>query len=164
MDEARKAKGEFMGLAAIAIPVVANIWKLEEKNETGQLDVLVIGQQWTWSYHYDIDGDGFFLDVTGDGKVDEADQKWPLDDILDDDDVVTQNELVMPVGQQVDLTITSVTSSTPSGSPASTASATPFPASSAPGRSRPTSRASTPAGARSSAACPTPGCAWTPWC
>jgi len=94
-------------LAAISIPVVANIWKLEEKNEPGQLDVLVIGQQWTWSYRYDTDGDGFFIDVNEDGKVDAADEKFPLDMVLDPDDVVTQNELVMPVGEQVDLTITS---------------------------------------------------------
>jgi cytochrome c oxidase subunit 2 len=94
-------------LAAIAVPVVTNIWKLEERNDEGELDVMVIGQQWWWEYRYDIDGDGFFADANGDGVVDDKDRELPLAIALDDDDVVTANELVIPAGEQVDLILTS---------------------------------------------------------
>jgi cytochrome c oxidase subunit 2 len=95
-------------LAVIAVPVVQRIWLLEERNdpETG-LDVMVIGQQWWWEYRYDVDGDGFFIDGNGDGVVDELDERLPINDILDPDDLVTANELVIPAGEQVDLLITS---------------------------------------------------------
>jgi cytochrome c oxidase subunit 2 len=93
------------GVSAFSVPA---IWDLEETNEAGELDVLVIGQQWWWEYRYDTDGDGFFLDVDGDGVAgDEDDLQWPLELLLDPDDVVTANQLVIPVGQQVDLTLTS---------------------------------------------------------
>ena len=44
--------------------------------------VKVIGQQWWWEYRYDVDGDG-------------------------EDDIVTANDLVIPAGEPVNLTITS---------------------------------------------------------
>ena len=92
-------------MSAVSVPV---IWDLEEKNEAAELDVLVIGQQWWWEYRYDADGDGFFLDVDGDGVAGDADDlQWPLELLLDPDDVVTANQLVIPAGQQVDLTLTS---------------------------------------------------------
>ena len=94
-------------LAAISIPMVQGIWSLEEKNDPGELDVMVIGQQWWWEYRYDVDGDGFFVDANGDGVVDEKDEELDLDISLDPDDIVTANELVIPAGQQVDLTLTS---------------------------------------------------------
>ena len=110
-------------LAAVAVPTMIMIFDLEEKNEepvaqsecrlnqdgsrTGELDVMVIGAQWWWEYRYDIDCDGFFEDVNGDGVVDDIDKEWPLEIALDDDDLVVANQLVMPVGEQVDLTITS---------------------------------------------------------
>ncbi len=94
-------------LAAICFPMVAMIWNLEEKNEEGELDVMVIGQQWWWEYRYDVDGDGFFVDANGDGVVDEKDEELGLDISLDPDDIVTANELVIPAGEQVDLTLTS---------------------------------------------------------
>ncbi len=94
-------------LAVISVPLVANIWILEEKNTAGELDVMVIGQQWWWEYRYDVDGDGFFRDGNGDGKVDERDQDLPLELVLDNDDVVTANDLVIPAGQQIDLVLTS---------------------------------------------------------
>ncbi|MGH1493789.1 MAG: cytochrome c oxidase subunit II [Acidimicrobiales bacterium] len=99
-------------LAIISIPMVQEIWNLEEENDpnTG-LDVMVIGQQWWWEYRYDVDGDGFFVDANGDGFADPdfegADAELPLDLILDPDDIVTANELVIPAGQQVDLVLTS---------------------------------------------------------
>ncbi len=94
-------------LAGISIFMVQGIWSLEEKNEAGELDVMVIGQQWWWEYRYDVDGDGFFVDANGDGVVDEKDEELGLDISLDPDDIVTANELVIPAGEQVDLTLTS---------------------------------------------------------
>jgi cytochrome c oxidase subunit II len=93
-------------LAAISVPLVANIWKLEEKSPSN-LQVLVVGQQWTWEFHYDTNGNGFFADGNGDGVVDDKDKKLPLNLSLDKADLVTSNDLVIPVDQQVDLTITS---------------------------------------------------------
>ncbi|MEZ5225821.1 MAG: cytochrome c oxidase subunit II [Acidimicrobiales bacterium] len=102
-------------LAIVSVPTVISIWKLEEKNDSNQLDVMVIGQQWWWEYRYDVDGDGFFRDADGDGEIwgadgeggDADDREWPLELALDPDDLVVANELVIPVGMQVDLTITS---------------------------------------------------------
>ena len=98
-------------LAAICFPMVAMIWNLEEKNEEGELDVMVIGQQWWWEYRYDVDGDGFFQDANGDGvanpEIGGDDSMIDLDLSLDPDDIVTANELVIPAGQQVDLILTS---------------------------------------------------------
>lgn len=107
-------------LAVISIPMVSTIWKLEERNVQGDLDVMVIGRQWWWEYRYDIDGDGFFEDSDGDGEIwgidgvgangeggDKDDREWPLNIALDDDDLSVANELVIPTGSQVDLLITS---------------------------------------------------------
>ena len=98
-------------LAGVSVLVVDKIWALEEKNADNELDVMVIGQQWWWEYRYDIDGDGFFVDANGDGTADQsltgADADLPLEMILDPDDLVTANDLVIPAGQQVDLTLTS---------------------------------------------------------
>ena len=104
-------------LAGVFIPVMNAILELEERNdgcEVGDigpdcdgLDVLVVGQQWWWEYRYDVDGDGFFVDANGDGMVDDHDRELPLELILDPDDVVTANELVVPVDAQVDLLLTS---------------------------------------------------------
>ncbi len=110
-------------LAGISWLTVNAIWDLEDRNtpgggiaacgSEGDLDVLVIGQQWWWEYRYDVDCDGFFEDVDGDGFAnstdvwDDHDAEWPLEIALDDDDVSVANELVIPAGQQIDLTITS---------------------------------------------------------
>jgi cytochrome c oxidase subunit 2 len=108
-------------LAVISVFTVFAIWDLEERNEPGgglacgdgELDVMVIGQQWWWEYRYDIDCDGFLEDVDGDGfqnttdEWDTDDAEWPIEIALDDDDVSVANELVIPAGQQVDLVITS---------------------------------------------------------
>ncbi len=97
----------FLLLAALSFPMVQSIWELEGKNAEGELDVMVIGQQWWWEYRYDVDGDGFFRDGNGDGVVDEKDEELPLEISLDRDDVVTATELVIPTDEQVDLTIAS---------------------------------------------------------
>lgn len=94
-------------LAVISVPVVANIWKLESKDTKADLQVMVIGQQWWWEYRYDVNGNGFFRDANNDGVIDEKDQTLPLEIALDPDDVVTANDLVIPIDRQVDLTITS---------------------------------------------------------
>jgi len=98
-------------LIGVTIPVIAGIWELEEVNEPGEIDVMVIGQQWWWEYRYDVDGDGFFIDANGDGEADQsltgADADLPLELLLDPDDVVVANELVIPAGEQVDLILTS---------------------------------------------------------
>jgi len=104
-------------LAGVFIPVMNATLELEERNddcEVGDvgpdcdgLDVLVIGQQWWWEYRYDTDGDGFFIDANGDGMVDDHDRELPLELNLDPDDVVTANELVVPIDTQVDLLLTS---------------------------------------------------------
>ncbi len=110
-------------LAIVSVPTMLMIFELEEKNEapvaasecrlnqdgsrSGELDVMVIGQQWWWEYRYDIDCDGFFEDVNDDGVVDDIDREWPLEIALDDDDLVIANQLVMPAGEQIDLIITS---------------------------------------------------------
>ncbi len=97
----------FLLLLGLSIPMVGTIWELEEENEENELDVMVIGQQWWWEYRYDIDGDGFFQDGNGDGVVDELDEELPLEIALDQDDVATATELVIPAGEQIDLVITS---------------------------------------------------------
>lgn len=94
-------------LAVVAIVTLPVIFQLEEKNEADELDVMVIGQQWWWEYRYDVDGDGFFADGNGDGVIDDLDKGLPLEFALDPDDVSTAQEMVIPAGQQVDLTITS---------------------------------------------------------
>lgn len=72
-------------LAGIAVLTVITILKLEERADDA-LHVRVYGQQWWWSYDYDLDGDG-----TYDGEG----------------DVTTANELVVPAGREISLTITS---------------------------------------------------------
>ena len=94
-------------LAAVFIPTMTTTLGLEDDNETGELDVMVIGQQWWWEYRYDVDGDGFIIDGDGDGQVDEDDWQLPIEMILDPDDISTATELVIPVDQQVDLQLSS---------------------------------------------------------
>jgi len=70
-------------LLGVAVPTVATIFKLNEKPAANALHVEVIGQQWWWEYRYDLNNDGKF------------------------DEIVTANDLVMPVGREVTLTVTS---------------------------------------------------------
>ena len=96
-------------LAGLTLPMIQGIWNLEEKNEDTELDVLVIGQQWWWEYRYDVDNDGFFVDIDGNPvkDIDDIDNLLPLEISLDQDDIATATELVIPTGQQVDLIVTS---------------------------------------------------------
>jgi len=74
-------------LAVIAAFTVSTIHFL---NQTPQdpLKVEVVGQQWWWAFHYDIDGNGTYTD-TAHG------------------DIITATELVIPVNKPVQLSITS---------------------------------------------------------
>lgn len=69
-------------LAVVGFLSVGAIFDLNEEPPRQALKVEVIGQQWWWEYRYDTDGDGKF------------------------DDVVTANDLVIPAGEQVSLSIT----------------------------------------------------------
>jgi len=68
-------------LAGIGVASVLTLLDLEEKPDDS-MKVTVIGQQWWWEYRYDVDGDG-------------------------EDDIVTANDLVIPAGRNVDLSIES---------------------------------------------------------
>ena len=65
----------------MGVASVLTILDLDEKPDDA-MEVTVIGQQWWWEYRYDVDGDGT-------------------------DDIVTANDLVIPAGKPVSLTITS---------------------------------------------------------
>jgi cytochrome c oxidase subunit 2 len=68
-------------LAGVGGASVLTLLDLEDHPEGAQ-EVTVIGQQWWWEYRYDLDGDG-------------------------EDDIVTANDLVIPAGEPVSLSITS---------------------------------------------------------
>ena len=74
-------------LAVVAVFTVATIVKLNQTKKDA-LRVEVTGQQWWWSFHYDMNNDNVYAD-TGKG------------------DIVTANEMVIPINRQVALTITS---------------------------------------------------------
>jgi cytochrome c oxidase subunit 2 len=74
-------------LAVIAAFTVSTIHYLSQVPQNA-LHVEVSGQQWWWSFHYDIDGNGTYTD-TAHG------------------DVITATELVIPVNKPVQLSITS---------------------------------------------------------
>jgi cytochrome c oxidase subunit II len=70
-------------LAVIGIFTVATIFDLAEQPEGDDvISITVIGQQWWWEYQYDTNGDG------------EA-------------DIITANEMVIPAGVPIDLSIES---------------------------------------------------------
>jgi cytochrome c oxidase subunit 2 len=68
-------------LAGVGGASVLTLLDLED-HPADAMEVTVIGQQWWWEYRYDVDGDG-------------------------EDDIVTANDLVIPAGEPVALTITS---------------------------------------------------------
>jgi cytochrome c oxidase subunit 2 len=68
-------------LAGVGAASVLTILDLDEK-PADAIPVTVVGQQWWWEYRYDVDHDG-------------------------KDDIVTANDLVIPAGQPVALTIES---------------------------------------------------------
>lgn len=68
-------------LAGVGGASVLTLLDLEDQ-PAGAQEVTVIGQQWWWEYRYDVDGDG-------------------------EDDIITANDLVIPAGKPISLTITS---------------------------------------------------------
>ena len=68
-------------LAGVGVGTVLTLLDLNDEPK-GAMEVTVIGQQWWWEYRYDVDGDGT-------------------------DDIVTANDLVIPAGEPVNLSITS---------------------------------------------------------
>ncbi|HEY1118233.1 MAG TPA: cytochrome c oxidase subunit II, partial [Acidimicrobiales bacterium] len=68
-------------LAGVAGASVLTLLDLED-HPTDSTKITVIGQQWWWEYRYDVDGDG-------------------------KDDIVTANDLVIPAGKPVSLSIES---------------------------------------------------------
>jgi len=68
-------------LGGMAILNVKTIWQLEERDDNA-VQVEVYGQQWWWEFRYDVDDDGT-------------------------PDIITANQLVVPAGRQVNLTIRS---------------------------------------------------------
>ncbi len=74
-------------LAVVAVATVATIVKLNQTDKNA-LRVEVTGQQWWWSFHYDMDNNGSYTQT-------------------DKGDIITANEMVIPVNRQVALTITS---------------------------------------------------------
>ncbi len=68
-------------LAFVAVGTLATLFDLYEESEDA-LEIDVVGQQWWWDFQYDVDGDGEL-------------------------DFRTANEMVIPVGTPIDLSITS---------------------------------------------------------
>ena len=68
-------------LVGVGIGSVLTLLDLEDRPPDA-MHVTVVGQQWWWEYRYDVDGDG-------------------------KDDIVTANDLVIPVGKPIALTIES---------------------------------------------------------
>jgi len=73
-------------LVGIGVFSVFAIFELNEDPPEDAVNVQVIGHQWWWEYRYDIDENGRYDDP---------------------EDIVTANDLVIPVGEEVELEITS---------------------------------------------------------
>src|SRR5262245_4661606 len=71
----------FLILLAVAIPTVATLISID-RTPSNAMKISVFGQQWWWSYQYDVNGDGI-------------------------PDVVTANELVIPAGKPITLEVQS---------------------------------------------------------
>jgi cytochrome c oxidase subunit 2 len=86
----------FLLLLGVAIPTVSTLFALSER-EDDALQVKVVGQQWWWAFEYDLDDDGFGFPANS----------APIKAEDPDPELYTANELVIPAGRQVELTITS---------------------------------------------------------
>jgi cytochrome c oxidase subunit 2 len=73
-------------LLVVGLLTVVTQGELNAAPPADALHVKVVGQQWWWQYQYDTNGDGQFGDAG---------------------DVITANELVIPVGRQVAIAVTS---------------------------------------------------------
>lgn len=68
-------------LTVVAVLTVRAIFSIDRAAADADIQVQVIGKQWWWEYRYDINGDG-------------------------NDDIITANDLVIPAGQPVELSVT----------------------------------------------------------
>ncbi len=71
-------------LAVVAVGTVTTLFDLDAEARDQPAQITVYGHQWWWSYEYELDGD------TGNGP-----------------EIVTANDLVIPAGQQLELTLES---------------------------------------------------------
>jgi cytochrome c oxidase subunit 2 len=69
-------------LAVLAVGNVRTIWKLENQQVNAKTTITVVGQQWWWEFRYDVNGDG-------------------------KPDIITPNQMVIPVGTTIGLRIQS---------------------------------------------------------
>ena len=69
-------------LFAVSIPTISTIFTLAKDAPPRSVHVEVLGQQWWWEYRYDVNGDGKY------------------------DGITTANDLVIPEGEEVQLSIT----------------------------------------------------------
>lgn len=86
-------------LVGLAIPTVGTVLDLADR-PTEALNIRVVGQQWWWSYDYDLDDDGVFPDDDVNTEGIEAPEEYETD-------IVTANEMVIPAGVPVYLDIES---------------------------------------------------------
>ena len=93
VDEPRQIHGHFRAevtwtlvpaliLAVLAVGNVRTIWKLENQQLNAKTTITVVGQQWWWEFRYDVDGDG-------------------------KPDIITANQLVIPIHTTIGLRIQS---------------------------------------------------------
>jgi cytochrome c oxidase subunit 2 len=94
-------------LAGVAVFSVAEYQRLNDFDREDSLDVVVVGNQWWWEYRYYLDG--FDPATDYDPAIDPS-----LDPITDNEgktektaDIITATQMVIPVDQEVVLTITS---------------------------------------------------------
>lgn len=84
-------------LAFLAVATVGTVLDLAGEPDDATR-IRVVGQQWWWSYDYDIDGDGVYPDDDVIAPGIEAPEEYETD-------IVTANEMVIPAGEPVDLDI-----------------------------------------------------------
>jgi cytochrome c oxidase subunit 2 len=94
-------------LAAVAVFTVAELQKQNDFDREEGLSVVVVGNQWWWEYRYYFDGfdpgkdydPGIDPSVEGVRNREGKTEKTP--------DIITATQLVMPINQEVVLTVTS---------------------------------------------------------
>lgn len=86
-------------LVFLAVPTVGTVLDLAEEPDDA-LHVRVVGQQWWWSYDYDINGNGVFAD----DDVNAVGYEHPEELAAD---IETANEMVIPVNTPVRLSLES---------------------------------------------------------
>jgi cytochrome c oxidase subunit 2 len=87
-------------LAFLAVFTVSTILDLARDPGEDALQIRVVGQQWWWSFDYDLDGDGVFADDDVNSRGIENPEKYETG-------IETASEMVIPVGRPVKLLIES---------------------------------------------------------